>query len=88
MRNDQDIIQVDLLLFGSLSLDMERMEQDPNWRTIAAQYDLPLEIERAVFEYITHYVRREKLLRDMPSTNGPGDLQLRQMEVVHAKQGR
>jgi hypothetical protein len=87
MRTEEDIIRVRVGLSGILELDLERIELDPNWRQIAMTYDLNDSQERAkaLMAYVSHYVVRERFLREMPSTNGPGELNLLQMEVVYGQ---
>jgi hypothetical protein len=87
MRTEEDILRIQVQLYGHIELDWERIESDPNWRQISQPFDLSNETERqlAVHQYVSHYVLRERFLRDMPSTNGPGDIRLTEMEVINGQ---
>jgi hypothetical protein len=76
-RSDEDIFSITINLQGSLSLDWERIMDDPVWDTIIQLQDGPLNYQAALVEYIIFYLRSEKLLTNMPGTNGPGILELR-----------
>jgi len=80
-RTDEDIFEVTGTLNFRLSLDWERIEADPVWR----QYLMLSEgnINAALEAYLVHYLTRDRLLREMPSTNGPGQLSLQQWERIN-----
>ena len=84
MRNQDDILIVRFDVSGSVSLDMERVEQDPVWMDIARQADITTEPSRtnALLAYVNIYLSRSTLLEDMPSTNGPADLFGARVSVV------
>ena len=80
-RSEHDLFTLQLSLVGQVSMDWERIETDPVFRTILATYEEPDEVEerqamrvQALREYLQHYIIRERFLRDVPSTNGPGTL--------------
>lgn len=80
-RTADDLFTIRIRTTASVSLDWERIEQDPVFRTILAMYpeqDNPQGTRvirrEALRDYLAHYLMRERLLRDMPSTNGPGSL--------------
>jgi len=86
-RSDADLFNLRITLVGDISLDWERVEQDPVFRTILMTYgDLETEEERAMArrqslqEYLAHYTIRERFLRDVPATNGPGTLHIERIE--------
>jgi hypothetical protein len=75
MRSEADVITVRVNLVGSVELDWQRMvEDDPNWARVSTGWDLedPLQLQAAIHSYLMHYIARERFLRDMPTTNGPG----------------
>lgn len=79
MRSEADVIRVEIELFGTFELDFQRMvEDDPNWLQICSQCDMSdprgWGLRNAINLYIKHYILRERFLRDMPTTNGPGEL--------------
>jgi hypothetical protein len=79
MRTEEDIVRVTFTVEGTIELDRQRItEDDPNWVQIAAGFNLadPVQLQQALTRYLEHYVSRERFLRDMPSTNGPGQLRL------------
>ena len=74
-RGPEDLLTIDLELACELSLDMERIEADPVYRQCLEMEEHP---EVALQVYIEHYITRERLLSQMPSTNGPGRLVLKE----------
>ena len=87
MRDMNDLIEVKVQLQGVVSLDLERVEEDnPRWETISHKYDLgdPEQRKQALFEYLASYLAGERLFDSsfMPSTNGPADIFVLQMEDV------
>jgi hypothetical protein len=55
---------------------MERVEDDPAWAMASRNYDVtdPLQMDAALVLYLQHYLGKESLLTEMPSTNGPADV--------------
>jgi hypothetical protein len=55
---------------------MERVEQDTLYHTICLRYDLsePENQTAALKHYVFEYLKRENMLADMPSTNGPAEI--------------
>jgi len=88
MRGPEDLILIDVYLKSTVSLDRERIVEDPAWAAIADNVDLndPEQREQALFRYLAQYISRgnEKLFDSvfMPSTNGPADLTIIRMEDV------
>lgn len=86
MRDMNDIAQIQVQLQGVVSLDLERVEEDPRWDTISRKYDLndPEQRKQALFEYLGSYIAGERLFDSsfMPSTNGPADLFILDMEEL------
>jgi hypothetical protein len=78
-RTDEDIFEVIGTLSFRLSLDWERIENDPVWRQYLMVSESP---EAALEAYVEHYITRDRLVREMPSTNGPGQLALQYMERI------
>jgi hypothetical protein len=86
MRTDQDIVQVRMSLVASISLDLQRIEEDDPvvWQQASEGIDLedPVQKRQAIFKYLGMYLSRELLLTECPSTNGPGEVWPIEMEVV------
>lgn len=91
-RFEKDLVDIRLELKGFVGLDWERMYEDPVFRqAMIIHGEVPLEQvhdadplwrSTVLQEYLLHYIVRDRLLRDMPSTNGPGELHLLKLEVV------
>jgi len=86
MRCPEDLIQVRVLLGSTISLDRERIVNDPAWAAIADKLDLTNseELERALHLYLSSYLRREELFDSvfMPSTNGPASVEVLQIQQI------
>lgn len=87
MRDMNDLALIRVTVTGTVSLDLERVESDnPRWETISHKYDLgdPEQKKQALFEYLASYLSGERLFDSsfMPSTNGPADLFITDMEEV------
>lgn len=87
MRSPEDLIEVEVVLSSVISLDRERIIEDPVWASIADNVDLndPREREQALFMYLGSYITRCQMFGGsifMPSTNGPSDIKLIEMEDV------
>ena len=77
-RSDSDIIDLRFTVTADLSLDIERIIEDPIWKTIcfANGYDETNYYPELLEDYLKHYVTRERFLSNCVSTNGPGTLNL------------
>ncbi len=76
MRDLNDITLVRFDMTGSVELDLERVEEDPAWQNVSMKYDLR-DLEQkaeALAEYLRHYLTRETLLANTPSTSGPATI--------------
>lgn len=88
MRTLEDKILVRVKMSSLISLDLERIVEDPVWASIADNVDLndPEQREQALFNYLGSYIRRHQLFGGcnvfMPSTNGPSDIEIIEMEDV------
>ena len=82
-RGPEDLFEVALDIVARVSLDMERIESDPVYRQCIA---IELDSASALQAYIEHYVARDRFLREMPSTNGPGCLTLKGLAESNASQ--
>lgn len=88
MRGPEDLIQVYVTLMSHISLDRERITEDPVWASISDGKDLsdPEQLNQAMRQYLESYIQRQQLFGGetvfMPSTNGPADLMLADMEIV------
>lgn len=92
-RTEQDLFEIKIELTAFVGLDWERIFEDPAFRQatmIHGEIDLD-DVQKAspewhqavLNEYLLHYILRDRVLRDMPSTNGPGELTLRKMEIIN-----
>lgn len=87
MRTPEDLIKVRVALVADVSLDRERITEDPAWASIADKIDLnnPGQVEQALYLYLESYIHRQQLFGEqifMPSTNGPADIRVTHMEDV------
>lgn len=87
MRNSDDLIKLRAELTATISLDRERVIEDPVWASIADTINLedPEQLEQALFAYLRSYINRQQLFGEcifMPSNNGPGDIQVRSIEEI------
>ena len=76
MRSREDLKAVRFEMVGGITLDIQRVEQDPAWSMASRFYDLEdtQQFDAALVEYVKHYLSKESLLAEMPSTNGPADI--------------
>ena len=87
MRVPEDLIKIRVIMEATISLDRERIIEDPIWSN-AESYDLtdPEQLQRALFLYLATYIRREQLFGGpdifMPSTNGPSTINVISMEKI------
>jgi hypothetical protein len=82
-RGPEDLFEIALDIEARVSLDMERIESDPVYRQCITIEPDPA---TALQAYIEHYVARDRFLRDMPSTNGPGRFTLKGWAGPNASQ--
>jgi hypothetical protein len=74
-RNTEDIIDISFQLQAHISLDIERIIEDPIWKIICIQNGFEEDFHKELLqEYLNHYIIRERFLSEMPCTNGPGNL--------------
>ena len=76
MRTRHDLKILQFKLICGVTLDMERVEDDPAWAMASRNYDVadPMQMDAALVIYLQHYLAKEGLLAEMPSTNGPADV--------------
>ena len=77
MRNLEDIKLVKFHLQGAVSLDIERIVEDPVFIQVTGNT-----LEDKLNNYIKHYLTNETLLSNVPSSNGPADIHVIETEVV------
>lgn len=87
MRSPEDLIKVRVTMQAMVSLDRERIIEDPSWASIADNIDLndQSQVEQALYLYLRNYIHRQPLFGEqifMPTTNGPADIQVIEMEDV------
>lgn len=86
MRGPEDLLTIQVIMKATVSLDRERVIEDPAWAAIADNIDLndPEQREQALFLYLRGYINREQLFstRFMPSTNGPSNIETVNMEDI------
>jgi hypothetical protein len=85
MRHENDRLLVRITLSSVIDLDLERVEEDPQWqRLIEGKDDSNKDIVKAMlFEYINQYLLRgPRIMTNAPSTNGPSELWPIEMEII------
>lgn len=88
MRGPEDLVRVKVTLSSIVSLDRERIVEDPAWAAIADNVDLndPEQVEKALAKYLNSYLQRQMLFGGqdvfMPSTNGPASLEMISAETI------
>lgn len=84
MQSLEDLIKVVVTSTRNVELDLERMNQDPVWRTIVDS-NPTFGADLLIQMYVGHYLQYDKFPHQMPSTNGPGDIESVSIEVkIHA----
>ncbi len=71
------IIDILFTVQGRVQLDLTRAVEDPNWDhyTRGLNLGIPEQLQQAVHNYVSAYLRNEQLLSDnAPWTNGPADI--------------
>ena len=70
------ILDVKFTVFGRVKLDLERAQQDPWWEQYSRGLDLsdPIQLQTAVSNYISAYLRNEELLSNVPWSCGPASV--------------
>ena len=92
-RGPEDIFEVEVLLASRISLDRERVVEDPAWAAIADNFDLsdPEQVDKALYLYLQQYIQRQQLFGGqvvfMPATNGPADIRLVRMDNTSMEEG-
>jgi hypothetical protein len=87
MRTQEDLILVRVNMTALVSLDLERITEDPAWAAIADNVNLSDsdQREQALFNYLASYIQRHQLFGGsvfMPATNGPSDINIINMEEI------
>lgn len=96
MRNQDDLIEIDVMTIRRLTIDMEQLELNPRFRNIlettAAKWfgDVEMDVsdikalhDLAIREYIQSYVSSNDFPHKTPGTTGPGSITQIQVEVTH-----
>ena len=89
MRTPEDLIKVRVVMLSTISLDRERIIEDPIWASIVDNLDLDNseQIEQAIYLYLESYINRHQLFSGnsifMPSTNGPSNIETLKMEILN-----
>jgi hypothetical protein len=82
----QSIKNVKFTATGVVSIDLDRAVLDPQYQRIAAQYanvEMTEEVRNVIIQrYIAFYFGREQMFREMPCTNGPGEVYPVMVEVI------
>jgi hypothetical protein len=73
MRDERDIKTVKIEIMAMVEIDLERIESDPLWPTLARGRNLEdtSQLKSAIEQYICRYLGQENLLENAPFTNGP-----------------
>jgi hypothetical protein len=89
MRSFDDIKIVNFTGTGSVTIDLERAEADPQYLRICGQHDktVPAQRDEALKRYVAVYFGRELMFQEMPCTNGPGEIFPVTLEVRNAQYG-
>lgn len=93
MRTQEDLIEIEVMMRSKVSLDRERIIEDPQWASIADKVNLddPYELKQALFSYLGSYISRQQIFGGesifMPSTNGPANIRIVNMEIEGAEDG-
>ena len=79
MRDANDLKRIRFTLICGVTLDMERVAEDPSWSMAARNCDLsvPREFNFAMMQYLQYHLnnsRMDRLLAEMPATCGPADI--------------
>lgn len=86
MRTKEDLVRIMVSSYSIIDLDWERIEEDPEWSMVSSAFDLNDQEQKmqALFRYLGNYVSRDQLFKAtfMPSTNGPANLIITDMEDV------
>jgi hypothetical protein len=89
MRNDEDIKTVIFTLTGKVEIDMERVEEDPNWVPFVNRVlSGVLTLDEALKQYLAFYFGMEMFPRNTPVTNGPADFLGLNLELKEHDAGR
>jgi len=85
MRTESDIKNIRFTLLGRLQIDLERVEDDPEWAPFAVKVASgEITLDEALKRYLMKYFSREEFPHDIPVTNGPADLMGLNLEVINA----
>lgn len=78
-----NIISVSFSINGRVEVDLVRAEEDPWWETYSRGLDLddPAQLQKAIQNYISAYLRQENLLSDVPFSCGPASIYNLNVEV-------
>jgi hypothetical protein len=71
MRGREDLVPVRFTVECGLTLDLERLNEDPVFRMFCERSSSSPE---AVQRYVAHYIGQESILAEMPATCGPADI--------------
>lgn len=77
------IVNLSFTIAGRFQLDLERAMEDPWWEQYTRGLDLDNkeQFARAIYNYVSAYLRNEDLLSNAPFTCGPADVYHIQTEV-------
>lgn len=85
MRNEADIKNVKIALSGTVEIDLERVENDPFWASVAREFSSledPAQFKQALERYVSRYLGQEQVLEHAPFTNGPAAIFATNAEVI------
>jgi hypothetical protein len=80
---DQMILDVSFTVYGRVKIDLARAMEDPWWEQSTTGLDLndPIQLQQAISNYVSAYLRHEALLSDVPWSCGPADIYNTNIEV-------
>jgi hypothetical protein len=79
----EQIVNVVFTIQGRVQLDLARAEEDPWWESYNRGLDLndPVQLQQAMQNYVSAYLRAEHMLDDTPWACGPASIYSVQIEV-------
>jgi len=81
MRSKDDLVNVSFVMEGIVSLDWERIEQDPVWQMAARRH---ADRKACLADYVSRYLSNEAILTEAPATNGPASVTRVTTRIIEA----
>lgn len=89
MRSQEDVKIVCFTSKGSVTIDLERAEQDVVYQRLAGQHDMTTLEQRDLVlkKYVAFHFGSERMFTTLPSAMGPGDVFPFELEVRNVQYG-